>query len=100
MSNSIRQLKESELKALAILSINAFSANGSLEQAENGYLELLEILHRDIPEQHIHGAFRDGCLVGGMRTIDHKMNIRNTYMDVGGAAGVATDLLHKKQGIA
>lgn len=100
MNSLIRKLQEDELKDFARLSINAFSVEGSSEEAENGYLEFLNMVHNSIKEQHIYGVFRDEQLVGGMRMIDYKMNVRNKLVDIGGAAGVATDLLHKREKVA
>lgn len=46
------------------------------------------------------GAYRDGTLVGTTRYFDFAMRIRSVEAFVGGVGMVATDLTHKKQGVA
>jgi predicted N-acetyltransferase YhbS len=52
------------------------------------------------PAITLWGAYRDGQVVGTMRYFDFAMRIRSVEGFVGGVGMVATDLAHKKTGVA
>src|SRR5689334_14555293 len=52
------------------------------------------------PAITLWGAYRDGEVVGAMRYFDFAMRIRSVEGFVGGVGMIATDLAHKKTGVA
>lgn len=52
------------------------------------------------PDQHVFAVKEDDTTIGSMRYFDFKMHLFGQKILAGGIGGVATDMLHKKKGVA
>jgi predicted acetyltransferase len=94
--SEIRLLTEAELAPYAQLMIDAYPGIQRTQQS------LLEEFHNRRTLSYIHflGLFEYGELLGAMQHMDFEMTIRDRPVSIGGLAGVAVHLLHKKQRVA
>lgn len=98
MPTEIRILRDDELPRMAQIARDAYPGVPTPPD------ELVERLRRTSggqdPAISNYGAFRDGTMVGVMRTFDFRMSFHGTLLPVGGVGFVAVDLLHKKRHVA
>jgi predicted acetyltransferase len=100
MTTTVRPLADEELAPFARIAANAYPAMRlGTEDDVRGFAERLRD-RMDPPADTLYGAFRDGALVGGMRLIEFRMNVRGVTLPTGGVGLVAVDLLHKKEKVA
>jgi len=98
---SVRKLREEEIKEFADIVINAYPGLGFNTTEDRQKLEenLLKIQFED-DTVNFYGLFREGELVGGMRLHDFKMRLGALKVDACGLGMVAVHLLHKKEKVA
>jgi predicted acetyltransferase len=94
--SEIRLMAEAELAPYAQMMIEAYPGIFRTQDT------LLEDFQKRWAQPHIHflGLFENGKLLGAMQHIDFEMTVRDQPVPIGGLAGVAVDLLHKKQRVA
>jgi predicted acetyltransferase len=98
--STVRPLADEELTPFTRIAANAYPAMRlSTEEDMRSFEERMRA-RLDPPVDTLHGAFRDGALVGGMRLIEFHMNVRGVTLPTGGVGLVAVDLLHKKEKVA
>ena len=98
--NTIRVLTPDDYNDLVRIQANAYPAWADFTPA--GQERARERLSRrqQQPGVNIYGLLRQETLVGLMSLIDFTVNFRGAPLPLGGLAGVAVDLLHKKEKVA
>jgi predicted acetyltransferase len=97
---TVRPLANEEIAPFARIAANAYPAMRLATEDDLRMFEERLRARMDPPTDALYGAFRDGALVGGMRLIDFRMNVRGVTLPTGGVGMVAVDLLHKKEKVA
>lgn len=98
---TIQAVPPSDLPALVDIVANAYPGIklNTPEEKRAFHDQLLKGI-ADNPTHHLHGAYQDGVLVGGMRLFDFRLTLLSRNIDAGGVGLVAVDLLHKKEHVA
>ena len=97
MNNTIRKMPLRDLDDFISIISNAYPAFAVVSELERKKMrQRLVMMSKDPTIEH-YGVYRNGKLVGGMRTFDFDMNLFSIETMVGGVGLVAVDLLHKKQ---
>jgi predicted acetyltransferase len=95
----IRKIPPRDLSVFVDIVANAYPGFGIVTPDDKKKMKKRLIkLSRDPTICH-YGLYRDGRLMGGMRTYDFTMNLFSHRVLVGGVGFVAVDLLHKKEKI-
>ncbi len=97
----IRPLSEAEHAEFLRLGFKSFPRKGGFDDSliEKTLTKFEEKLSKGI-QVTPQGLFRNGELLGGMYFRDFKLNFHDEIILLGGLGFVATDLLHKKEGVA
>lgn len=101
MKSIIRPLSQDEHIEFLRLKLKSFPTVGgfdesTIERKLKEYEEMTEAGVTRIPQ----GLFRNGELLGGMYFNDFQLKFHDEVVLMGGLGSVATDLLHKKEGVA
>jgi predicted acetyltransferase len=97
----IRQMQMNEAREMAIMVGNAYpNSNLITNEAITSTEERIIKIHSTSPSVKYYGYFVDEEIHGGMRLYDYKMKMLSTKINIGGAGGLAVNLLHKKEKIA
>ena len=97
----IRRVQPNEIADLVDVLANAYPGWEMSTAAERDRVAAAILRAQEGPlERRYYGAFRGDRLVGGMRLLDFRMNLRGPMVDAGGVGVVAVDLLHKKEHVA
>ncbi len=96
----IREITKNECIDLARVAAKSYPGAGSGDSFVDGLKKWLEKITEECPNERLIGYFDGGKLIGGLRLIDFKMNVRGKIIDTQGIGLVCVDLLHKKEKIA
>lgn len=101
MKSIIRPLSQEEHIEFLRLKMKSFPIIGgfddsTIDEKFKQYEKMCEAGVNRVPQ----GLFRNGELLGGMYFNDFQLNLHDEVVLMGGLGGVATDLLHKKEGVA
>lgn len=101
MKNIVRPLNRAEISEYMRIAMDAFPSDKGYtrEEVEKKVEEFFNETANGLAAT-IHGLFRDGRLLGGMKLYDFQFNFHHTITLMGGVGGVAVDLLHKKERVA
>jgi predicted acetyltransferase len=97
----IRPLSETEHAEYLRLAFKSFPRKGGFDDT---FIEKTLKIYEEKTSKGVvvvpQGLFRNGELLGGMYFRDFKLNFHDELVLMGGLGFVATDLLHKKEGVA
>jgi predicted acetyltransferase len=96
--SDIRPVPPTDAEAFARKAFNAYPVLGA--PGAERIARFAERMAKPDPLVHLYGCYRDGRLLGGMRMFDFTMNVFGELLPAGGVGFVATDVSHKKQGVA
>ncbi|WBW95172.1 GNAT family N-acetyltransferase [Oceanirhabdus sp. W0125-5] len=96
----IREIKKSECIDLAKVAANSYPGSGLGNASVDRINKWLETIVDDRPNERLIGYFDNGKLLGGLRLLNFKMNLRSKIVNAQGIGLVCVDLLHKKERIA
>jgi predicted acetyltransferase len=98
---NIRRIQVNEAREMAIMLGNAYpNSNLITNEAITSSEERIIKIHSSSPIAKYYGYFEGKELLGGMRLYDYNIKMLSTRINIGGAGGLAVNLLHKKEKIA
>ncbi|MFT6938345.1 MAG: putative acetyltransferase [Saprospiraceae bacterium] len=101
MKSVIRSLSEEEHIEFIRLKLKSFPREGGFNtETIDEILNEFNIKNEKGVRKAPYGLFRNGELLGGMYLSDLSLNFHDEIVLMGGLGAVATDLLHKKEGVA
>lgn len=98
----IRVVPDGDLPALAVLASRSYPGSPLLQTAEGRDQFVQNVIEQQTkqPDILLYGLYENSTLLGCMRLYDFQMTVYEGSVLAGGVGMVATDMLHKKQGVA